>query len=341
MKFRLAIVGTGQITAAVHLPAAMQSPAIELVGLIDSNVNGAKALVSEAGLGIPCASHLEDLRNPIDGVLIATPNNTHKTVVTWCLDRGIPALVEKPLASTLADAEEIANLASRKQVTVAVGFCTRFHDSVMLLKELLDSGDIGQPKRFVYQLGMAGWGVPQTSYSLSRAAAGGGVLIVNGIHFIDRLLYWFGYPTACAFADDSEGGPEANAVASFHCDFKGGEVHGEMRLTKAHRLPSGFVLETDQGILSLSGEGESDLLFRRTKKPLCTMTLSRASEPRYSSSASIYQRQLEDFVAACTERRKPFVTAEEGVRAQRLIEWLYRSRVPLNGVTPIAGVPQP
>jgi predicted dehydrogenase len=78
---------------------------------------------------------------------------------------------------------------------VAVGYYMRFRNEVILLKRLLDVGYFGHIRRFHFQHGTIGGWSPLSGYNLDRNASGGGVLVVSGTHFIDLMLYWFGYPT--------------------------------------------------------------------------------------------------------------------------------------------------
>src|SRR4029078_1025420 len=126
------------------------------------------------------AKEIGNVQGPIDGAIIAIPNNLHKAAAAACAERGIHCLIEKPLASNTDDAEEICRLAARHNVTIAVGYSTRFQNEVVLLKQLLDAGHFGSIRRFHFQYGGAGGWSPVSGYNLDRAATGGGVLVVDG-----------------------------------------------------------------------------------------------------------------------------------------------------------------
>jgi predicted dehydrogenase len=200
---------------------------------------------------------------------------------------------------------------------------------VELLGELLRQLHFGAVRRFVYQLGMADWAPPLSGYSFDRRAAGGGVLIVNGSHFLDRMLHWFGYPEECELFDDSQGGPEANAHARFRFHRGDATIDGLMRLSKTLRLPSGCVLETDEGVVVLREEPDSPIVWRPHAPAGIEAIIRRREASVLDSRAGAFVRQLEDFVCACRDGRSPRVGVDEGLLSLNLLEALYALRQPL------------
>src|SRR6185295_5017153 len=122
----------------------------------------------------------------VEGVLIATPNRTHAAIARVVLGRGIPVLIEKPLATCHEDAVELSELARTKGTFISVGFMTRHYPVVRLVKRLLAQGFLGQPRDFHFEYGTRGGWAPHSGYNLSRQQSGGGVLVVSGTHFLDR-----------------------------------------------------------------------------------------------------------------------------------------------------------
>ncbi len=78
-----------------------------------------------------------------DAVVIATPTDTHFEFAKAALSAGKHVLVEKPLARSLAEAEELVALAARKQRLLAVGHVFLFNNGIRAVKELIDRGDLG------------------------------------------------------------------------------------------------------------------------------------------------------------------------------------------------------
>lgn len=84
----------------------------------------------------------------VDAAVVSTTTSSHSEISTQLLDLSIPLLVEKPLAHTGADAENLANLAREKGVKIFVGHTERSNPAIRKLKEVIDSGMIGKPIHF-------------------------------------------------------------------------------------------------------------------------------------------------------------------------------------------------
>jgi len=326
--FRLAIVGCGRISGA-HALAAIASPSIELAALVDPVEQRAQSLAERVGASPLIATSIPELRGRVDGVVIATPNHTHAELACECLAAGVHTLIEKPLAASVADGERILRVASDTQRIVAVGYVTRFRENVRFMADLLRRGHFGEVRRFAYQFGSRGGWAPLSAYNLDRRLTGGGVLVVTGTHFIDRMLDWFGYPDEVELADDSLGGPEANAVATFRFRRVGGTpLTGVARFSKSVALDAGVVLDTARGMVVLADRPDASIVVRPHEAPgLETVVRPRLEGPSLARTTE-FGRQLEDFVRAC-RGGVPAVTGEQGLLSLRLIEALYARRRPL------------
>jgi predicted dehydrogenase len=324
--FRIGIIGCGKIASA-HVQAILACPTTELVALVDPAAERAQALAARFGAAPRILQDVGDVLPHVDGVVIATPNHTHGDLAVRCLEQRVATLIEKPLAISAAEGERICQAAESAGTVVAVGYVTRFRDNVRLMARLLRDGTFGHVRRFAYQFGSRGGWAPVSGYNLDRAAAGGGVLVVTGTHFLDRMLDWFGYPSSVELADDSEGGPEANAVATFAFDREHGPVRGMVRFSKSVVLEAGVVVEAERGIVVLKDRPEASITFR----PLHDPAVEQLFVPRGAQDAgkSEFVRQLEDFVEAARTARTPLVSGRQGLQSLRLIEDLYRHRVPL------------
>jgi predicted dehydrogenase len=100
---------------------------------------------------IEIAQTLDDvMRDPeIDAVVIATPAKTHFELVVSALENGKHVLVEKPMATSVSEAEKIAALADKTGLVVMVGHTFIYNSAVRYLKMLIDSGELGEI-RYIY-----------------------------------------------------------------------------------------------------------------------------------------------------------------------------------------------
>ena len=321
--FRLGLIGSGLITAEAHLPAAIASPLIEVAAIVDTVPSHAERLAESAGIRPRISTRLEDVLGEIDGALIATPNHTHAPLALECLAAGVPVLVEKPLATSVEEGEAIARAARESQCVAAVGYCTRFLENVLFMNTLLESRFFGSVRRFAYQFGAVGGWSSLSGFHLDRRAVGGGALVTVGTHFLDRMIRWFGYPDECCLEDDSLGGPEANALATFR--YASGR-EGRARFSRTIALQPGFVMETERGTVLLREGPSEPLRFRPVDHPVVECRLVRTGGPIYAEDRGMFEHQLEDFVGACREHREPRVPVEQGVEVIRLVEELYSRR---------------
>ncbi len=110
---RLALIGAGRITQHAHLPAALASPRARVVAIVDPAPGRAAELARSHDLRPRLAGRLEEVLSEIDAAVVATPNDTHRTVAVRCLEAGVSVLVEKPLATSSEDGEAMVRAAEK------------------------------------------------------------------------------------------------------------------------------------------------------------------------------------------------------------------------------------
>ncbi|GHO80096.1 oxidoreductase [Ktedonobacter sp. SOSP1-85] len=141
--------------------------------------------------------HYEDLltREDLDAISIAVPNALHAPIALKALSQGLHVLCEKPLASTLAEAEAMVEAATQANRVLQVIFNHRQRTDVQTLKRVIDEGQLGT----IYYAKVS-WmrrrGIPGSSWFMSKRMSGGGPLIDLGIHVLDMALFLLGEPTA-------------------------------------------------------------------------------------------------------------------------------------------------
>lgn len=111
-----------------------------------SDVHEHTTLAMSDQYGVPGFSSAIEMLNEIkpDMVSIAVPTPYHLDVARWCAEKGVHALVEKPLSDNLEDAKEIVNLFKERGLILSAGYIERFNPVCRSLKALVDSGSFGQ-----------------------------------------------------------------------------------------------------------------------------------------------------------------------------------------------------
>ena len=194
---RVGIVGLG--IGRHHLRAYQQIPGIEIVAVADTDPRR----LEEFGAANNIPNLYEDYkplvaRDDLDIVNVCTPNFLHAPVAIAALESGKHVLCEKPLASTLADAEAMVATAVHTGRALDVTFNHRQRADVQALKTYIDQGGLGK----IYHA-KAWWlrrnGIPGLgSWFTKKAMAGGGPLIDLGVHMLDMALYLMDEPEALA-----------------------------------------------------------------------------------------------------------------------------------------------
>ena len=338
-KFRLVIVGAGAISRAAHVPAALASPFVDLVGVIDPDINRAKELCRDYGIDISIGASIDQLGVSFDGAIVATPNDLHASIAKSLVENNIPVLVEKPMATELAAAQELTSLANSKGVLVAVGYHTRQSGACQTLKRVIDSQHFGRALSFAHQDGSRGGWSPLSAYNLNSQRAGGGVLVTTGTHFLDRIIWLWGTPDSISLQDNAAGGPESHCIARFEFSSKGSKITGSAIFSKVVSLPESTVVQTTDGLLIMRSDAAETIIFR----PKRDFSLEYEVKPygNQPDPRSLYQRELEDFVAACKTRTQPSVNAAAGLKSVELVSHLYAGRKSLSETTaPTSRLPE-
>jgi predicted dehydrogenase len=127
-KLRVAVVGVGYL-GQHHARLLAGLPEVELVGVIDIKPGRASEIASKYGT-TALADARDALARRIDAVTIATPTASHVEVAMPFIEAGVAVLVEKPIASSLAEADRLIDAAARRGALLAIGHTERFNPAV-------------------------------------------------------------------------------------------------------------------------------------------------------------------------------------------------------------------
>jgi predicted dehydrogenase len=139
----IAVVGSGRI-GTLRARLAAKHPAVRFLAVSDKDPARAKSLADEAGADFHSTDNDEVIGRPeVTAVFVSTPEGEHAAPVCKALERGLPVLVEKPLALSLNDAEAILNTLKRTGGTLRVGYSRRFKECFLRAKEQMVHGRLG------------------------------------------------------------------------------------------------------------------------------------------------------------------------------------------------------
>ncbi|MDF1595833.1 MAG: Gfo/Idh/MocA family oxidoreductase [Acidimicrobiia bacterium] len=199
-KVRLASVGLGR-WARVLARGAQRGDLVELYSCFSRSKDSRTAFQEEYGVPKSAASYEELLSDPdVEGVVITTPNDTHKDLIIRALEAGKAVYTDKPIAQTLEDALAIKKVVDQTGGVFAVGHSARRLAGSRVMKRWIEDGTVGGVSmveaNFSNERGLEL--TPETwRWYLSKTP--GGPLIQLGVHHADNLQYLLG-PVAAVSA---------------------------------------------------------------------------------------------------------------------------------------------
>jgi predicted dehydrogenase len=133
-KIRIGVVGTGHL-GRFHLQKYLKIPECRVVGVADV----AEANARKAAEGVDCEvlTDYRGLLGKVDAVSIAVPTGAHHEVASVFLKAGVDVLLEKPIAATLAEADELIAMALAKGLVFQIGFVLRFNPAITALRSVM------------------------------------------------------------------------------------------------------------------------------------------------------------------------------------------------------------
>jgi predicted dehydrogenase len=134
MALRIAVIGAGH-HGKHHARILSTLPGAELVAVVDTNRDRAEEVA--AATGARPVFDAREVLDRIDAVTIAVPTDMHRLVAVPFLEAGIPVLVEKPIARSLAEADDLIDAARKANVILAVGQSERFNPAIAAVKPLV------------------------------------------------------------------------------------------------------------------------------------------------------------------------------------------------------------
>lgn len=135
-KTRCAVVGVGYL-GRFHAQKYKALEEAELVGVCDAGFERAQAVASE--LGVTAFADYKELLGKVDAVTVASTTRTHFEIAKFFLSNGVHVNVEKPMTVTIAEAEELVELAKSKNLKLQVGHVERFNPALQSAKEKLNT----------------------------------------------------------------------------------------------------------------------------------------------------------------------------------------------------------
>ncbi len=300
---KVGVIGVGYL-GSIHARVYSELPEADLVGVADVDAETAGKIAQKYN-AVPYSDYGE-LIERVDAVSIVTPTVTHYEIALDCLKRGIHVLVEKPICSTIRQAEELGKLAEGKNLVLQVGHIERFNSGIIAVSEVIDNPRYIETER----LGV-----------FSGRGTDMDVISELMIHDLDLITSWLSYPVSEIRA---VGVPVLTGkvdIANVRLEYENGCV----AVLSASRVSAKKFRKVrifqDNAYISLDFMGQNYEFYSRepftgsAPHPLLPGIHYRKVEPEKEEPLKL---ELSSFIEAVKNNAKPAVDAWDAIRALRL-----------------------
>ena len=329
-QLSVGIIGCGKIAQVRHIPEYLANPQARIIGLFDLS----QARAEEVAAGIPGAQVFSSweslLASPdIDAVSICTANVSHAEIAIAALQAGKHVLLEKPMATTLADCERIVDAANSSPGLLMLDHNQRFTKAHQLARDLFQGGAIGDLVGFRTTFGHGGpetWSVdpgPNTWFFDATKTTMGAVGDL-GVHKTDILHFLTGQRVTQVQAQlatvekvDAAGKPIAvddNAIAIY--TLSGGAIGTMVASWTFHGTEdNSTVLYGKSGIMSIYSDPDYQVVVIRPGAPPERYEV----EPMQTNDNQTASGAIDAFIEAVTLGLPSPVSGEEALAAMRAV----------------------
>jgi len=187
-KIGLAIIGAGRV-GLIRGELAARHPAVGWIGIAETNPERAKFVADKVGAEFVTADFIELLDRPeVNAVVVSTDEHLHVAPVLAAVERGLPMMIEKPLATDLAESQRVLDAIEKAKVDAVVGYTQRFRRRWLVAKEKVRTGALGEvtmvsSRAFMNRL------VAIDNYKRTDNPAGISPMVISGTHALDIVMW--------------------------------------------------------------------------------------------------------------------------------------------------------
>ncbi len=250
-------------------------------------------------------------RDPeVDAAVVATPNALHAPQSIALLEAGKHVLVEKPMATSVAECDAMIEAAARGGASLMVAHCWRFHPDVQAMRARIVTGELGEVVKTRGYGVHAGWG--PSGWFTQKALAGGGALPDMGVHAIDTVRYLLGDPApgrVCAVVGTRYGTYDVDDDGILLISWSQG-TNSIVESGWWHAHKEGLEAETE-----VYGTKGYSRIFPREEP----------SEDYEHCTQPMYTEQMREFLSAIEAGRQPTPSGADGRVVLDVVERAYAS----------------
>ena len=318
---KLAIIGCGAISANAHIPNACKSPFFDVLYLVDKNLELANSQASY--FDIPNAvDDFQEIMGKVDAAIVAVPHKLHHDLTIPLLEGGIHVLVEKPMAISFSECQEMIEVAKENNVLLEVGHFRRIQPVFQLAKKIISEQWLGKIESFTAEEGVVFSSPVASAAMFKKEQSGGGVLLDTGPHLLENLLWWFGDYGNLQYWDDACGGVEADCKLELTFE---GEVTGSVNFSRLRNLKNQVYVKCEKGTIEIPIGWSEDIILKYDNADYETK-VSATNEYTGQGNLGYLYNELECFASTVLSSDAYFMKTEEAAKTVRLIEQCYANR---------------
>ena len=335
MKY--ALIGCGRI-ATNHVKAVLNN-GLEFAAVCDVDPQQMENLLTKHGLEKDHSiARYTDYRKMVEEVQpelvgIATESGVHAQIALYCIDHGVNCIIEKPIAMSMKDADEIVRRSEEKGVKVSACHQNRFNIAVQETRKALESGRFGKLSHGSVHVR---WNRNKSYYDQApwrgRWASDGGALMNQCIHGIDLLRWMFGDEVEEVYGQTRQQFHhylEAEDVGMAVVKFKNGAIATIEGTTNVYpqNLEETLYIFGEKGTVKIGGKSTNNIdvwdFADEEARDDANKGLKEATSNVYGNGhTSLYA----DMIDAIKHDRKPYVDAAAGRNALELVLAIYKSQ---------------
>lgn len=320
----MAVVGCGAVAERVHLPCLSEYPHATASLLVDRDLSRAKELAEK--FDVPDVSDsLDIVPQRADAAIVSVPHRLHSSVSLQLLKRRVHVLVEKPMAFTVEECDEMIRAAAESDVVLAVGLMRHFKWSVQFTREAIRKRLLGSISHVDAEEGREfNWPLASNS-AFSRAESGGGVLADTGAHTVDVVLTLFGEAEKIEYFDDNVSGVESDGEIRLRWP---AGIEGVIKLSRVRPLRNTVVMHGERGTLEMGLDDNSlRLCLEGVANPVFLGdAVDQSASIEVQGYLELFPPQLSDWIAAIRDSRPPVVPGAVGRKSVAVIQQCYQQR---------------
>ena len=324
---KAAIVGLGSVSP-MHIKS-LEALGIPIVAVCDNCAEKVFSISKKMG----CASYVSYEKmleaGGFDVLHICLPHHLHAPVAVAAFGRGVHVLTEKPMATTVADAEKMISAAEDSEKILGVVFQNRYSPGAVLIKNTLAGGELGKVKSGWMRVT---WHRSDDYYASSDwrgklLTEGGGVAINQSIHSFDLLNYFLGNPTEvdASIANRAHPAIEVEDVAEGLITYGEATVSFFVNTFHPYDAPAGLELICEHGKAALIGE---DAVISWNDGRVKTAGADTETQKQFGMKSYwgvSHVKQIGDFYESLKTGSIVKIGGKEGLLTQRLISGIYQS----------------